>query len=109
MVKTALNDTYLGGTTPTALKKEVSPFRQMYYDRDKIVMVNQSVNEFYTWFLFKIVALTQGVAFPLDIAATFFRNLSSDVRFFIYQMGSSLPQGLRTMIITRKNRGCFWS
>ena len=43
-------------------------------------MGNQSVNEFYTWFLFKIDALPQDVVFTLDIAATFFNNLSTDVR-----------------------------
>ena len=46
MVITVLKDTYLGGTTPTALKNEVSIFRKMYYDRETRVMVNQSVNEF---------------------------------------------------------------
>ena len=43
-------------------------------------MVNKSVNDFYTQFLIKIDALPQDVAFPLDIAATFFKNLSPDVR-----------------------------
>ena len=43
-------------------------------------MVNQSVNEFYNRFLFKIDALPQGVTLPLDIAATFFKNLSPNVR-----------------------------
>ena len=43
-------------------------------------MVNQSVNEFYNLFLFKIDALPQYVAFPLDIAATFFENLSPGIR-----------------------------
>ena len=57
MVKTALKDTYLGGTTPTALKNEVSTCREIYYDRDTRVMVNQSVNEFYPRFLFKTDAL----------------------------------------------------
>ena len=42
-------------------------------------MVNQSVNEFYTHLLFKIDAHSQYVLFPLDISATFFKNLSSDV------------------------------
>ena len=40
MVKTALKDTYWGGTTPTALQNEVSTWRQMNYDRDTYVMVN---------------------------------------------------------------------
>ena len=44
MVKTVLKDSYLGRTTPTALKNEVSTCRKMYYDRDTRVMVNQSVN-----------------------------------------------------------------
>ena len=46
-------------------------------------MVNQSVNEFYTQFRSKIDALPQDVAFPLEIAATFFKKLSSDVRRFL--------------------------
>ena len=51
MVKTALKDTYLGVTTPMAHKNEVSTCRHMYYDRETRVMVNQSVNNFYAWFL----------------------------------------------------------
>ena len=43
-------------------------------------MINQSVNEFYTRFLFKIDALPQELGFPLDINTTFFKNLSPDVR-----------------------------
>ena len=48
----------------------------MYYDRETCIMVNQSVNGFYTRFLFKIDSLPQAIAFPLDIAATFFNNLT---------------------------------
>ena len=33
MVKTSLKDTYLGGTTPTALQNEVYTCRKIYYDR----------------------------------------------------------------------------
>ena len=43
-------------------------------------MVNQSVNEFYTQFLFEIDALPQDAVFLLDISATFFNNLSLEVR-----------------------------
>ena len=55
----------------------------MYYDRENRVMVNQSVSEFYNQFLLKIYALPQDVTFPLDIAATFFNNLSPDAREFL--------------------------
>ena len=47
MVKTALKDTHLGGTTPTALQNEASTLWKMYYDKETCVMVNKSVNEFY--------------------------------------------------------------
>ena len=83
MVKIALKDTYLGGTNPTALQKWGLYMPEMYYDRETRVMVNQSVHEFYTWFLFKIDALPQDVAFPLDIAANFFNKLSPNVREFL--------------------------
>ena len=43
-------------------------------------MANQSVNLFYTQFLFKINALPQNVVLPLEIAVTFFNNLGPDVR-----------------------------
>ena len=56
MVITSLKDTYLGGETPAALKNEVSTCRQMYYYRETSIMVNKTVNEFYTRFLFKIDA-----------------------------------------------------
>ena len=74
MVKTALEDTYLRGTTPKSLKNEASKFWKMYYDRETRVMVYQSVNEFYTWSLFKNNVLPHDVAFPLKISATFFKN-----------------------------------
>ena len=57
MVKTALKDTYFGGKTPTALQNKVFTSRKMYYDKEIQFIVNQSVNEFYTSFLFKIDAL----------------------------------------------------
>ena len=65
MVKIALNDIYVGETTPTALKNEVSTYRKMNCKKETRVMVNKSVNDFYTRFLFKMDALPQDVAFPL--------------------------------------------
>ena len=59
----------------------------MYYDRETQVMVNQSVNQFYTWFIFKIDALPQDVAFILYIDATLFNNLSPDVMEFLISEG----------------------
>ena len=55
----------------------------MYFDKDNQVMINQLVNEFYTRFFFKMDALPKEVVFPLDISATFFNNLSPDVREFL--------------------------
>ena len=63
----------------------------MYYDRYTNFMVNKLVNEFYTRFLFKIDALPQDVAFPLDIYATFFKNLIPDVREFLVSEGVQVP------------------
>ena len=80
MVKTDQKYTYLGTTTPTELQNEVATCRQIYYVKDNQLIINQSVNEFYTRFLFKVDALLQKVVFPLDIAATFFNNLIPDVR-----------------------------
>ena len=59
-------------------------------------MINQSVNEFYTRFLFKIDALPQEVGFLLDIAATFFNNLRPDVRVFLISEWVQVPQKLPT-------------
>ena len=80
MVKTSLKDTYLGVTTPTALKNEVSTFRKIYYDKETQVIINNLVNELYTRFLFKIDALPQDIVLPLDIAANLLNNLSPVVR-----------------------------
>ena len=52
----------------------------MYYDKETLVMFNQSENEFYTWFIFKVDALSQNVLFSLDISAIVFNNLIPDVR-----------------------------
>ena len=76
MVKTSLKDTYIGGTTPTKMKNEVSACRKMYYDREKWVMINQLVNNFYTRLLFKMYALPQDVISPLGIAVSFLKNYS---------------------------------
>ena len=62
--KIALKDIYLGGTATTALQNEVYTCRQIYYDTENQVMVNHSVNNFYTCFLFKTDALQQDVVFP---------------------------------------------
>ena len=91
MFKTSLKGIYLGGTTPTALQNEVSKFQKMNYDRENCLMVNQSVNVFYTRFLFKIDALPQDVAFPLEIAATFFNNLSPNIKEFLISGGVQVP------------------
>ena len=92
MVKKYLWDIYLGGTTPTALQNEVATSRKFYYEKENQVMINQSVNEFYTGFLFKIDALPQEVGFSLDIATTLFNNLSPDVREFLISEGVQIPR-----------------
>ena len=51
-------------------------------------MVNQSVND---WFLFKNDTIPQDVAFPLDIAAIFFNNLSPNVRELLISEGVQVP------------------
>ena len=96
MVQTFLKDTYLGITTPTELQNKVATCRKMYYDKENRVIINQFVNEFYTWFLFKIDALTQEVVFPLDIAATFFNNLGPDVRKFLISEWVQVSQRIPT-------------
>ena len=63
----------------------------MHYDRETRIMINQLVNEFYTRLLFKIDALLQNVAFPLDIAATLFKNLSPGVRELFISEGVRVP------------------
>ena len=73
-------------------------------------MVNQSVNKFYTRFLFKIDALPQDFFFPLDIAATFFNNLGPDVRQLLISEGvqgppnpptENNPQGKQRLLLVR--------
>ena len=54
-------------------------------------MVNKSVNEFNTQFLFKIDALPQYVLFPLDISITVFNNFSPNVRELLISEGVHLP------------------
>ena len=57
-------------------------------------MVNQPVNEYYTRFLFKSDALRQDVAFPLEIYATFFKQLSPNVKEFLISEGIQVPPNL---------------
>ena len=96
MVKTALQDTYLGITTPTALKNEVATCRKMYYDKENQVLINQSINDFYTQFLLKIDALPQEVGFPLYIIKKFFNNLIPDVREFLISEVVQVTQRIPT-------------
>ena len=92
MVTRALKDSYTGGTTNTEPQNEVSKFRNMYYDKETRVMVNQSVKKFCTQFLFKIDALPQDMVLPLDINETFFNNLIPDVREFLISERVWVPQ-----------------
>ena len=91
MVKTALKNTYPGGTTPAALKNEVSTYRKTYYNKETRVIVHQSVNEFYTRFLFNIDTLPQDLVLSLDISATFFNNLIPGVRELLISEGFQIP------------------
>ena len=50
-------------------------------------MVNQSVNEFYNRFLFKIESLPKDVVFLIDIASIFFNKLSPNVRELLISEG----------------------
>ena len=81
----------MGGTTTTSLQNEVSTCQKMYYDRETWVMANKSVNEFYTRLLFKTYALPQNVAFPLEITATSFNNLSPVIRQFLISEEVQVP------------------
>ena len=89
-------DTYLGVRNTTALKNEVSTCRKIYDEKQKQVMVNQLVNDFPTWFLFKIDALPQDVELTLEIVATFFKKLIPDVREFLISEGVQVPQIIPT-------------
>ena len=91
MLRTALKDTYLLGTTPTTLINEVPIWRKMYYDIETHIMVNQSVNEFYTRWLFRTDYVPQDVAFTLDISTIFFNNFSHEVREFLISEGVQAP------------------
>ena len=68
----------------------------MYYDKENQVIINHSVNEFYTRFLLKIDVLLQEVGFPLDIASKFFHNLSPGVRDFLISEGVKVPKRIPT-------------
>ena len=75
-VKAYFKDKYMGVTTPIALQNEVSEFWKMYYDKETLGMVNQSVNNFHTRLLLNIDALPQDEVFPLDISENFFKKKS---------------------------------
>ena len=96
MLLKALKGLYVGVKTPTALQNEVATCRQIYYDKENQVMINQSVNEFYIRLLFEIDELPQEVGFLLDITATFFNNLIPDVRELLISEGLQVPQRLPT-------------
>ena len=96
MVKTALKGTYLGGGNPTALKNEVATCWKIHYDKENRVIINQQVNNFHIRFLFKIYALLKEVGSPLQISATFLKNLSPGVWEFLISEGVQATQRLPT-------------
>ena len=80
MVKKSLKSTYLGVTTPTALKNKVSTCLKMCHEKGNRFMFNQLVNDIFTQFLIKVDAFPRDVVFPLEFSTTFFNNLSPEVR-----------------------------
>ena len=52
----------------------------MYHNKETWFMVNQSVNDFYTRFLFNIDSLPHDELFPLDMSETFFNKLILDMK-----------------------------
>ena len=66
-------------------------FLTQHFYRETCVIVNKSVNEFYTRFLFKIYSIPQDFAFPLEITATFLKKSSPGVREFLISEGVQVP------------------
>ena len=54
-------------------------------------------------------SLTQDVVFPLEIAASFFNNLTPDIIDFLIAKGVPVPPRMKTEPITRETRVSFWS
>ena len=52
---------------------------EIYYEKYTQFMVNQSVNEFYNRFFFKIDALPKDVLLPMETATKFLNNLISEI------------------------------
>ena len=63
----------------------------MYYDKETRVMVNQSVNEFYTQFLLRIYSIQQVVVLTLGITATLLNSLRPDITEFLTSEGVHPP------------------
>ena len=76
ILKIALKNIYIGGGTTASQLNEVATCQKFYYDKETQFIVNQSVNKFYTWFLFKIDVRPQGAQFLLEISATFLTTLA---------------------------------
>ena len=68
-------------------------------------MVNQSVNEFYTHFLFKIDALSQDVVLPIDISTNVFNKFSTKVREFLSPKRVQVPPRPSTDTNHQGNQG----
>ena len=77
---------------------------EMHYKKVNQVMVNQSINYFYTWFLFKIDALPQDMVFSLEISATFFNKLSPKIRDFLISEGAQDPPRTPTQTNHQRNQ-----
>ena len=86
-LKTYLINKYLVVTTPKALKNDVSVCRQIYLDKKTLVMVKSNQISFIPRFLLNIDTLLQENIFMMDIAGTFFSNLSNYVQeFLVYKV-----------------------
>ena len=104
MVKIVLKDTYFVQTTPTVLQNKFYTCHKMYYDKYIWIMIDQSLDEFYTRFLFKNDLLPQEIILPLGIAATFINNFIPEVREFLISVGVQVPPRMPTKTNHQRNQ-----
>ena len=65
---------------PTSSQAEVSQCRQVYWNRQSKRLSHLSIEEFHANFLQRVNNLPQDIPFLMDVVATFFKNIRSDIR-----------------------------
>jgi len=84
--------TYLGTLTPVLTQSEVTNCKQICFERSMGKFIHCAALEYYKDFMSHVCTMPRGILYPLDIGATFFNNLSSEIKKMMESGTFEIPQ-----------------